>query len=463
MENIIERHQNDNYDFRDDAVLVVDVSPGSPGFCEPAPLDMGEGNFPFTIEAMDRYYPNDPRAGTQQLVFEEVEEDLNGNGVLDLGEDLDMDGVLDHPNLRHPGGHPWDDLLTFYERETNTLVMRPVLPLREATSYAVVLTERLKDESGRPVRSPFRYVNHAAQTEALRPLDACLPRLGLSLDEVAFTWSFTTQSASLPFRAIRDGMYGVGPMAYLAERFPPEVSDLYDLRKNNAQKSLNVKIVPGDQFLKLAKNLVPQLVGPKHAEAAEAILASHKFVDFHVVGSFESPGSSAPRRAGKHAATVGSGLGRGSALGKAFVRSEKVTFWLTVPKKEYARRPAPLIVLGHGYGGGEQALHAGLWRLLRPLQDGHHHHRVRQPASRLAVEVELAKGWPKREAGSMIDAIMVGTALTGTAMASSTSGADFFTSYAFHAGRHPPVHGGLPAAWRRSSRPSTARAAGSSM
>ena len=32
--------------------------------------------------------------------------------------------------------------MTWYERETNTLIIRPVVPLREETRYAVVLTER---------------------------------------------------------------------------------------------------------------------------------------------------------------------------------------------------------------------------------------------------------------------------------------------------------------------------------
>ena len=38
-----------------------------------------------------------------------------------------------------------DALMTFYESETNTLIARPVEPLRERTTYAVVVTRRLLD------------------------------------------------------------------------------------------------------------------------------------------------------------------------------------------------------------------------------------------------------------------------------------------------------------------------------
>lgn len=50
--------------------------------------------------------------------------------------------------------------------------MKPIVPMREATTYAVVLTERLTSPEGDPVRSPFAAVNHSSQTDAL----ARLPR-----------------------------------------------------------------------------------------------------------------------------------------------------------------------------------------------------------------------------------------------------------------------------------------------
>ena len=35
--------------------------------------------------------------------------------------------------------------MPFYEKQTNTLILRPLVPLHERTTYAVVVTRRLKD------------------------------------------------------------------------------------------------------------------------------------------------------------------------------------------------------------------------------------------------------------------------------------------------------------------------------
>ena len=91
-EVILKRHGNDLFDTRDDAVLVLDVTHGSPTRCDAVPLDLGQGNYPQVL-AEPQVYDADPRSQLQTLVFEETEEDTNGNGELDLGEDTDMDGV----------------------------------------------------------------------------------------------------------------------------------------------------------------------------------------------------------------------------------------------------------------------------------------------------------------------------------------------------------------------------------
>ena len=100
------------------------------------------------VPRSDRFFPNDSRADSPTVVFDTVDEDVNGNGVLDWGEDTDNDGVLDIPNLYPLDGDPVDDLLPFYERNTNTLLIRPVDPLYEETTYAVVLTDRLTATKG---------------------------------------------------------------------------------------------------------------------------------------------------------------------------------------------------------------------------------------------------------------------------------------------------------------------------
>ncbi|MBW2257881.1 MAG: hypothetical protein JRI25_25225, partial [Deltaproteobacteria bacterium] len=179
LDEIALRHDIDG-DVSDDAFFLIDVTPGSPTYLQPAELDVGHGRFPEDVARTDVYFPNDAHVDMPSLLFDTHDEDVNDNGVLDWGEDVDNDGWLDVPNVYPVGGDPREDLLTWYERLTDTLIFRPVVPLREETTYAVVLTERLIGEDGNPVRSPWEYVNHTRQTGALVPLEEALPDLGLS-------------------------------------------------------------------------------------------------------------------------------------------------------------------------------------------------------------------------------------------------------------------------------------------
>ncbi len=427
VEVIFERHRDD-FAFFNDAVYLIDISPDSPDFCQPQPLDMGAGNFPLTLERTT-YYPNDPRNHTNNLLFEEVDEDVNGNGRLDPGEDTDMDGVLDKPNLRFPDGDPVDDLLTFYERETNTLQMRPLMPLRENTTYAVVLTRRLLDHSGRPVRSPFDFINHTAQTDQLRPLPGCLGKVGLTLDDVAFTWPYTTQSITRDIVAIRDGMYGHGPMAWLADEYPAVVSQMHRIRKEGAD---NPYIVPGDHFLSAASSVIP-LIGGDNPQMNK-VIESHQFIGFHAVGSFEAPQFFPRHDEDGNLLPLHQQVWRvNPTTGEAFHRKETVTFWLTMPHKTIARRPVPVVILGHGYTGNK----------LDPLIYGGHFARhgiatigmecVSHGIELPDVDKQLARGvFAGNDLELMFDAIMRDRAFDHDGDGTKDSGADFWTAYAFH-------------------------------
>ena len=184
LDDIVTRHRDDplygDARFGDDAIYVVNVDPDSPDYGRPVAFDLGEGRFPMDAARGDRYFPNDTRATSPSLVFDTVDEDVNQNG------------------------------LSWYERTTHTLVLRPNVPLREETTYAIVLTERLVGEDGAPVRSPWEYVNHLSQTEALRPLEGLLPTWGLTLDDVAFAWTFTTGRVTSDLVDIHRGLEGEG-------------------------------------------------------------------------------------------------------------------------------------------------------------------------------------------------------------------------------------------------------------
>lgn len=426
-EVIIKRHHGDRFDSRDDAVLVLDLTKGSPGFCQAVPLDLGQGNYPQVL-AETTAYESDPRAGLQTLVFEETEEDTNGNGLLEPGEDTDGDGVLDHPNTRD-GRAPRDlgpgsQVLDFYERETNTLILKPVMPMREATTYAVVLTKRLVSPSGEPVRSPFGGIHHVEQGPALASLPECLGHHGLAVPDVAFTWTFTTQSLSHDYRAVRDGLYGVGPMAKLGAAFPGTPSRLDDVR-DPAAGVTTPKVAPMSVFIPLALELLA-LTGSSKDEAA-VFEATMKHVDYVVAGAIKSP-QFFPRN---------DAAGKPLPLYKqvwdldAAPRSEEVPYWLFVPKKRAG--PAPVAIFIHGHGGSKfDALpFAGLLASYGIATMG-----IDAPSHGLgvtSVQLGLVRGFFKKAGlAALGESLILGRAVDWTGDGNVDSGDDFWTAYVFH-------------------------------
>lgn len=431
--NLARRHVGDDYDQSDDALYVIDVTPNSPEYCQAVPLDVGNGNFPAVIEDRD-YFPNDPRGDTGNLLFEEVEEDLNRNNALDPGEDTDMDGILDHPNVRFDGD---TNVMLHYERETKSLLFRPLMPMRERTTYAVVITKRLIDEEGRPVRSPFRYINHASQTSALAPLPGCLPHHGLALDDIAFTWTFTTQSVSSYFIAIRDGLRGIGPLSRLATEFPPKLVDLDSVR-DDPTRLLNVKIVPGDQLVNALSSLLPGLLGADaDSPQIRSLTDGFKAIDFFATGSYDSPQFFARKDAAGallplHQQTWKLNPETGAIdLPEGKARSEKVTFWLAVPKNRNG--PAPLAIAGHGYGSNklEGLFYSGLF-----ARQGIASIAIDCPSHGLGfgdLEIQAAEGlFTSKGLTGLFKGLRRDRAFDQTGDGIADSGADYWTAYATH-------------------------------
>ena len=403
-------------------MLVLDVTPGSPGFCEAVPLDMGQGNYPQVL-AKPVIYESDPRANLQTLTIETTEEDTNGNGKLDPGEDTDMDGVLDHPDTRD--GKPDGQRLEFYERETNTLIMKPVMPMREATTYAVVLTDRLVSPSGQPVRSPFAGINSAAQTEALRPLSRCLPKYGLALKDVAFTWSFTTQNLTHDYKEVRDGLYGIGKLAQVGKDFPATLSHLYQVR-DPAAGVTNTRIVPMAKFLPLALQLL-QLTGSTKDQVA-VFKATMGNVDFVASGTIASP-QFFPRKDadGKMLPLYDQVWNL-----KAKPRSEDVPFWIFVPKNRTG--PAPVAIFIHGHGGSmfDALPFAGLLASYGIATMG-----IDAPSHGVALpdsEAQLVRSFfDNAGLGGLADALLDGgRAIDWTGDGQKDPGDDYWSAYVFH-------------------------------
>ncbi|MBS1151037.1 MAG: hypothetical protein H6Q89_2735 [Myxococcaceae bacterium] len=348
LQNIVARHKAPA-DTADDVLYVFDITESSPEFCQPQLLDLGQGHFPLVADTRT-YYPDEPHGSLEQLQFEQEEEDLNHDGKLDPGEDTDMDGVLDHPNTIDGRPSPFE-VIGFYERETNTLIAKPLYPMREATTYAVVLTTRLVGLDGNPVRSPFTSINHLAQTRALTPLKECLARANLKLEDVGFTWSFTTQSVTADYIAVRDGLYGKGTLARLADQFPAKLASLEEARKRTSAKT-NTKIVSGEQFLSFGTKLL-ELYGGSQTAGTKQILSDFlSFVDFYASASFISP-QFFPRydAEGKFLPLYEQTFKLNAALGEATIRPESVPMLLSVPKDR--KGPAPVVIFMHGHGSSK--------------------------------------------------------------------------------------------------------------
>jgi hypothetical protein len=352
INSIIERHQKNN-DFDDDVVFLFNLNHGSPNYGKAVLLDMGRGNFPLQLERSYNYFPNDSRINGSNLFLETYDEDANGNGIFDpyIDLDTDFDGVFDRPNVFYNGawqvdsGDPWSEyhhLIDFYERETNTLIMRPVLPLEEESVYAVVVTNRLKglpgpDGSASPVRSPFKYINHTQQTEALEPLKSILPRFGLSISDVAFAWKFTTGSQTRDMATIRRGMYGHGPMGYLANRFPAEVALINSLEGIGLP---NPYMFKSEDLIGLLAALIPLLgdVLGISAEDIAPLLSSYDYVDYFFFGAFQGPNFLVDRDGianRRHPADDDEIFEIDPLTGEAVLGSTTVTFVCTVPKPNY--------------------------------------------------------------------------------------------------------------------------------
>jgi hypothetical protein len=364
IESITTRHREDDYDTSNDAIYLIDIDRDSPDFGRIHHLDVGNGNYPIVLERLDRYGDNDPRGWTLSLLYDEADEDKNGNGVLDPGEDTNANGVLDKPNYL-PGRMPARDdmagradaLMSFYERATNTLLVAPMVPLQERTTYAVVVTRRVRDIDGEPVGSPFPYINHTAQTEKLEPLLEVLPP-GLHPEDIAFAFAYTTESITADWIAAREGLYEMGPQAHLGEDFPAKLERLFPLRSTGTGEKFEGKlphVLHQEDWAQALDLLIPQLLGAEtSSQQFKSLREGHDFIDYHVMGTYMSP--QLFERYDEDGNPLNLNLQSWSPdlyRIPASTRPEEIPFWLTIPRKEVSVREqgemTPVVILGHGY------------------------------------------------------------------------------------------------------------------
>lgn len=373
LDSVAARMVGDAYNFADDAVYLVNLKTGVP-----VPLDMGNGNFPSSVVDKSLYFRNDAKAAEENLLFETTEEGAGLDpSAYTPALDQDFDGILDHPNTRPLNTSSAqssflpkiDDLLTWYERESDTLLLRPVIPLDEKTEYAVLLTDRLRNSLGQPVRSPFPFVHHPDQASAAARVRDIIAGgatgayfgdlSGTGLDHIAFIWSFTTQPTVEDLRILRDGLHGSGPFAKLATDFPPTAKALQAIGLSsdpaadqllNDPKCAAMKntpfIVRPEVAGEALKEVGNQVLGLSDIEA-ESLRESLDNVDYFVVGQFDSPyfmgdpEHEDPRERFRLNYLTGEGP----------VSKDTVYFFLSVPKATASHRaPFPATVWGHGTG-----------------------------------------------------------------------------------------------------------------
>ncbi len=425
-------------DFPNHAVYLIDLEAGLP-----VPLDLNSGNFPYGVVHTDQYFENDPRSTESNLLFETVEEDANGNGTLDPGEDADYDGVLDHPNTLDGrlGASPtdtYDRMAWFYERATRTLIVRPLVPLKQRTTYAVVLTDRLRGLDGAPVRSPFDDVHHAHQRDALARLPANFaahPELYGSLaasgwNGVAFAWTFTTQSVTSDLDTIREGLYGRGTMARFAEQFPADAVPLpMQGGPSCPDPGERVFVAPGDSFRAGIRELASGALGLS-PEATEKLVASYASLDHVVTVLIDSPYFfSDPEHE-----QLEDAFDLDYRTGRARVTSEVLTMTMYIPKADatHGQPFAPVMYMhGHGSNAAEVLTYGGL-----VMQHGnalvtinaHGHGLVADTLTRAAVRTALGHACLL----GMANAFLSGRARDLNGDGDFDSGADFWTAYIFH-------------------------------
>jgi hypothetical protein len=252
--------------------------------------------------------------------------------------------VLDKPNVWPLGGDPRADLLTWYERETNTLIMRPIVPLEEESRYAVILTNRLTDEAQNPVVSPWPYVNHTRQTEALRAIESALPKWNLTIDDVAFAWSFSTARVTGDLVDIYRGLHGDGPFSAMETDYPAgvlEAHQVHEIADHSDTYRLPVEAV-----------MEPLVQLGLFSEEAGAVMdASYRsFSSDMIGGSFNTMYLLADRDDDGYD-DADEWWQINSMTGEYSAASQRVPFTCVLPNPGYGFEPPyDVAIFGHGYG-----------------------------------------------------------------------------------------------------------------
>jgi len=288
-----------------DNIYIINIQKDSPRFGERHMIDFENEFLPYDLEKPESFYANDKNAENVNLL---------------LG---------------------MNNRVQWYEDETNTILMRPLTPLAESSKYAVVLTRNLLGMDSAPVRPPddFDYItfpNMLHETETA--VNYLTGEMGVDLSDIAFVWSFTTQTIAKPLETLRSGIRGEGPFAYLAAEFPPQISVIHKFGVETDQEE-DEYVLGGDFFTRLFSVIDP-LMGEGSFPLNEMLNMDN--VDYIVSGSYTTP------------YFLGNDEGYfiwNWETGDAEYGEEEVTFFISVPKPTeangYAQPPYPVTFFQH--------------------------------------------------------------------------------------------------------------------
>lgn len=232
-------------DFTNDAIYLIDLATGLP-----VPLDYGSALSSVILREPVALDPSDSHRDSPSLLVETEDErydetsgtiipaqssddSVTGSSIYRPEWDRDSDGVLDVP-VYEQGQHCIgnqsdassdraararclaDNLVAVYDPILERLQIRPRAPLRESTTYALVVTNRLLDNRQRPIVSPFATAYHPSQKASGGRVEATLSKLdssayygslaGTGLTQVPFLFTFTTASPVTDFRKLASAL-----------------------------------------------------------------------------------------------------------------------------------------------------------------------------------------------------------------------------------------------------------------